>query len=285
MKRVNSLEEYDSLIKKAKERAGRLKTNSAMFAPAIQRYISLERFLYEETEAGVVFYSDEGHFYQAYYHINPEIPFSIERKDKAILLQNIYSQEKKPWMEWLGNSLLQSGFRIMDTMKQGVFTDYDAIPKIQQAVRIAERVFSKAQLSYAPLRRDQIPEMLEFRKTIREVPFWQFPYFTDDEYAEEAEAERLCCIMDPEGKIIGARHLIVSGKKAYGWVGIEDQYQVRYGAALIFLGHALEYIVKNDVQMCSWVVTTNVPSIEYHERLNTKWTGYYCDEWVLEAAE
>ena len=104
-------------------------------------------------------------------------------------------------------------------------------------------------------------------------------------YAEEAEAERLCCIMDPEGKIIGARHLIVSGKKAYGWVGIEEQYQVRYGAALIFLGHALEYIVKNDVQMCSWVMTTNVPSIEYHERLNTKWTGYYCDEWVLEAAE
>lgn len=283
MQPVHSIEEYYSLINAAKARCGMLKTNSAMFPDSVQRYIDLGRMLWEESVSGIVFYTNEEAFYQAYYYVQPETPFVIEKKDKPVLIQNVYKGEKKPWMLQVEESLRASGFAWADTLKHGVFTGYAQIPQIRRSIKPIERIFRKEGFSYAPLKREQIPEMLAFRSTIAEIPFYQFPYFTDDELAEEAEAERLCAVTDAGGTLIAARHLIVNGKKAYGWVGVAEQYKTAYGMAMMFLGHALDYIEKHDVKMCAWVDMKNTPSLQYHERLGTEWTGHMEDEWLLES--
>ena len=281
MERITSLDEYYAIVKAAKGDGGALKTNCMLFPDALQRYIRLGRLGYEVIDAGVAVLADEENFYQVFAHVHPDVPFRIERKEKPLLFQNMYKGEKKPWMLQVEESLSGSGFALADTLKQGIFTGYDSIPRIRRSATGAERIFRREGFTLAPLRKDQIPEMLAFEKTIDEISFYQFPYYTDEEYMEEAQAGRLCCVTDAEGRIIGARHLIVNGKKAYGWVGVEEQYKTRYGVALMFLVHALDYIEKYDIKMCSWVKTTNVPSLQYHERLGTDWTGHLEDEWLL----
>ena len=282
MRRVTSLDEYYALVKAANENIHATKTNDMLSVETLQRYVSLGRLLYELVDAGHFLFTDEGNYYQGFFHVDPKQKFAVSRKDKPVLIQNVYKGEKKPWVMSVEENLRDSGFVLADTLKHGVFIGYDGIPKILRSLRGVKRIFEKEGLVFAPLRRDQIPEMLAFQKTIDEVPFYQFPYYTDDEYMEEAEAERLCCVMNAEGRIIAARHLIVNGKKTYGWVGIEDRYKIQYGIALVFLGHALDYIEKHDLKMCSWVKTTNIPSLQYHERLGTEWTGHMEDEWLME---
>lgn len=282
MQKVTSLDEYYALVKAARERSGSLKTNCMLFPDKLHRYIKLGRMSYEEKTAGIVFYLDEENYYLVFFHVNPDISMELAREDKPLLLQNVYKGGKKAWVLKVELSLKHSGFVLVDTMKHGVFIGYDKIPQIQRSLTGVKRIFQKEGFSLLPLRRDQIPEMLAFQKTINEISYFQFPYYTDDEYMEEAKAERLLCVMDSMGRIIAARHLIVDGKKTYGWVGVEEAYKVQYGIALMFLCHALEYIQKHDLKMCSWVKTTNIPSLQYHERLGTEWTGHLEDEWLLE---
>lgn len=285
MRKVGSLQEYYALVNGAKSRHGSLKTNCILFPDALDRYIQLGRLLWEELDAGMMFYSDEETFYQAYFYINPSLPFSVSRKDKPVLLQNVYKGEKKPWVLSMEKALQNSGFVLQDPLMHGVVPDDSHVQQIRKTARLIERIFQKEGLTYAKLRRDQIPEMLAFRKTIDEIPFYAFPYFTDDELMEEAEAERLCCIMDRDGRIIGARHLIVNGKKAYGWVGVEEKYKTMYGVATMFLLHAFDYFYANGVKMCAWVKSRNTPSIQYHERLGMEWTGHMEDEWLLDGTD
>ena len=282
MQPVTGIEQYYAIIRRAKTARGPLRSNCALFPDAIDRYIRLNRFFCEETEAGVLFFSDEEDYYSAYYYVDPEIPFSTERKDKPVMIQNISKGDKKQWLTAIETSLAANGFEKTQTLRHGVFVGYDRIPQIRRAWKPAERIFQKEGLRYAPLRREQIPEMLAFRKTIPEMRFYLMPYYTDEELMKEAEAERLCCVTDAQGRIIAARHLTVSGGKTYGWVGIAEKYQTAYGISLMFLCRALDYIEQHNLKMCSWVAVDNVPSLQYHERLGTEWTGHTADIWLSE---
>ena len=280
---VRALDEYTRLIEEAKERLGKLRTNCPLFLDAIKRYIDLGRLYYEPVKSGLVFYTDEDNYYQGYFYVVPDRTFVVEKKGKPVVIQNIYQGTKKDWLLSVESALSDNGFVLRNTMKHGVFTGYDNIPKIKKTGLQIHRIFEKEGLSLSPVSMDRIPEMLAFQTTIKEIPFYEFPYYTLQEYAVEAEEGRLLMVTDRQGKMIAARHLIVNGKKAYGWVGIQEEYKSAYGIAIAFLLHALDYIQEHDIKMCSWVDETNIPSLQYHERLGTDWTGHKQSIWVMDA--
>lgn len=287
MRTVDSLERYYEIINSAKKRLGRLVTNNCLFPEAIERYIELGRFFYEEMDAGLILYSDEENFYQAYYYLKPDMEVSFEKKDKQILLQHIYIEgRKKEDVERIEAQMIASGFQKVDTLRHAVLEDAGLLlHKIENTIPRIKRVFRKAGLTYSEVKKEQLERVAAFQKTIQEIPDYQMPYFTEEEYLQEAKEGKFCCITDESGNIIAARHLIVNGKKTYGWVGVQEQYKNLYGIAIFFLFHALQYIYKNDLKMCSWVDVQNIPSIQYHEHIGSKWTGHIEDEWILKGGE
>ena len=281
MHRMAGADEFYALINNAKVRCGRLDNNCQLFPEAVNRLISLERFYAEETDAGVSFFSDEESYYLAYLYIAQDKPLLCAPKDKPVLAQTVFRGEKKPSIQRMEEKLADRGFLLDKTARHGEFIGYEGIPKIQRTRRGIQRIFDQEGLSISPVRRDQFSAVEAFRKTIPELSFYEFPFFSEDELAEEASQGRFLCVTNRDGRIIAARHLILNGKKAYGWVGVEDDYKTLYGVALMFLCHALDYIQEHDIRMCSWVDETNTASLEYHERLGTAWNGQKMDEWIL----
>lgn len=283
MKCVQSLSEYYQMIQKAKDCHGCLATNNCLYPNAVDRYINLKRFYAEENGAGVIFYSDEEKYYQSYYYVSRSRDFTIAPKEKPVLIQNIYRQSKKRQdMADIENTFKKSGFVLKNRLRHAVFEGWSKREKFQKAAGLSERIMEKEGMRYMPVGGAQLREALEFVGTVREIPFYQIPYYTKEEYAEEAREGRLCCITDADGRIVAARHLTVNGKKTYGWVGVEEQYKNTYGMALFFLCRALDYIEKNGMKMCSWVDERNMASIQYHEHIGSVWTGHIEDEWLME---
>lgn len=284
MEFVYSVEQYYELIEVRKKELGRLKTNCTLNGEMINRYISMKRFFYEECESGLFFFSDEENYFQLYYYLQDGILFDIKRKNKPILIQNIYQEGKEnKFLSFLNIQLQKNGFELKDTLRHAVLRETDKLfEKIEKSVNKIACIQKKEKLEFKDVGEEQLEELKIFMNGIEEIPFYQYPYFTDEEYLEEAKEGKLSCIVNENGKMIAARHLIVSGKKAYGWVGIDNKYKGLYGLAPLILHHQLIYLRKNNIAMCSWVKTTNVPSIQYHNRIGSVWTGQLEDEWLLE---
>lgn len=283
MKLVESLEEYYQIVRIAKEKCGYLATNNCLFPNSIERYIQLRRFYAENNDAGIMFYSDEEEYYQAYYYESANYDFKILPKEKPILLQNIYMQgKKKQEIIDIEKKLQKMGFVLKDRMRHAVFEGWDKWDDFRRAAKVSQRIMIKNGFQYMPVSREQLSEVLEFAKTIKEIPYYQIPYYTKNEYGKEAEEKRFCCITDSDGKIVAVRHLIVNGKKAYGWVGVEERYKKTYGMALLFLCEALDYVHEKNIKMCSWVDEKNTVSVQYHEHIGSVWTGHLEEEWLLD---
>lgn len=285
MERVQSVEHYYALITENKKRLGMLKTNCTLTRQAIQRLLSMERFFFREVETGIFFFSDEEAYYQAYYYLQDGVPFVFVRENKPVLLQNIHREEQhSQFLTFLNCELIKNGFVLQDTLRHAILEETDELMhNLEKAVRSIERIFKKEGFVYQKVEREQLKELKSFMQHIDQIPYYQFPYYTDQEYIEESEEGRLACIVDAEGRILAARHLIVVGRRAYGWVGIVDEFKALYGFTPLFLYTQLRYLQEHNVVMCSWVKTTNQPSIQYHNRIGAVWTGQVEDEWLLES--
>lgn len=284
MERVQSVEHYYALIAENKKKLGMLKTNCTLTRTAMQRLLSMERFFYREVETGIFFFSDEETYYQAYYYLQDGVPFSFVKEKKPVLLQDIHREDSNsPFLAFLNRELVKNGFVLQDTLKHGVLEETDALMNsLEKSVRGVERIFKKKGFVYQKVERQQLEELKAFMQHIDQIPYYQYPYYTDQEYMEEAEAGRLSCIVDAEGRMLAARHLITAGRKVYGWVGIAEEYKTLYGFTPLFLYTQMLYLRENHMLMCSWVKTTNQPSIQYHNRIGVVWTGQVEDEWLLE---
>lgn len=290
MRVVESPDDYYGIINRCKSKLGRLATNNYMFPKATGRYIRLGRLYCEEMEKGLVFYLDEERCYHAYYYIAESADaadFDIGCKDKPVLVQHIYSENAKSGLyQRAEQSLQRSGFERKAVSRHAVLQQPDRIlGVVERSVKGIQRLFDQNGFVYQNVGEEQLEDVLAFSTQIREIPYYQIPYFTADELMEESRAGRFCCVTDSLGRIAAARHLIVDGKKAYGWVGVREEYKKRYGMAVMFLYHALQYIQRHDIRMCSWVVRENTDSIQYHERIGSEWTGHLKDEWVLDRTE
>lgn len=285
MERVQSVEHYFALITENKKRLGMLKTNCTLTRQAIQRLLSLGRFFFREVETGIFFFSDEEAYYQAYYYLQDGVPFVFVRENKPVLLQDIHREElSSSFLVFLRQELVKNGFVLQDTLRHASLEETDELMnRLEKSVKSVKRIFEKKGFVYQKVERKQLEELKTFMLHIDQISYYQYPYYTDEEYIEEAEAGRLSCIVDAEGRMLAARHLITVGRSVYGWVGIDDEYKALYGFTPLLLYTEMLYLHENNLRMCSWVKTTNQPSIQYHNRIGAVWTGQVEDEWLLES--
>ena len=283
MRLVESLDDYYEIIRNEKACRGKIKTNDYMFPEAVKRYVNLKRLWIEQLECGVVFLSDEERFFQGYYYIDDVNKFEIDMLEKPILVQNIYKQgRKKDYIYEMDRSLEKSGFKKEGMLRHAILENPDKVlEKLLPSEKISRRIMEKEGFKMMKVQSNQMSELLAFRDTIKEIPFYQQPFFSLDELGFDSEKGLLTCIVDASGKIQAARHLIMQGKKSYGWVGVAEKYKGVYGLALMLMVDQLKLICQKGIIMCSWVEQNNTASLQYHERLGSKWTGTIMDEWVL----
>ena len=89
MERVKNLDEYKELLRWNKARFESLEKNCFLLASGMNKFILENRLYAEKYENGLVFFIDEGRYYNLYYFWKKEAELEDFRQDKPVLIEEI----------------------------------------------------------------------------------------------------------------------------------------------------------------------------------------------------
>ncbi len=280
---ISDMDLYFGLVNHANKKNAKAYTNCYLFKDKIDDYMQHGRLFYEEADGGLILYVDEMEYYQAYLYMDLAADWLILPKDKDVVIKLLYQGEQKPSKLLEAEQKLEkSGFVYLDTLRQ-VTGDKEKIrhtvEKLYDGVvsRLHERGFRITVPD-----KDLIPQIREINRNTGEVPFWQIPYFTDEELIAMGKEGRAMCIVDDKHELCAIRFLIEKNT-SYGYMVIKEAYRKKYGMAVIGSYYALQYMEKMNLNLLGWIVVNNEESVKYNMRLGYQWGNRYTDEWMLRA--
>lgn len=287
MDKVESLDRYKELLAETKEKCGRrLVTNSYMFLDEIRRYIDLGRLYYEKLENGIVFYSDEESHYRCYFHADlsggTKRDKKIEKKDKLLLTQLLYRNERTAKESEMASWLEEVGFILKDTMDYIVEDRTANKKKIEPLVKHILRLLDESHLTFRTLLPNEVEQLLEFQKNIDCIPYYQLSYHSPEEYGEAIRDGRLEGVLDLNGNLCAAHYFDAENGRIGGWYAIKKEYQKTYGIVMLFNYSAMKYAEENNIgEEYGWVMRGNKESVKYHKKSGWIWEGRVMEEWML----
>lgn len=283
MEKVKTIEQYEKLVADFKKKGHRIISNNYMFIDDIRRYINMKRLYYEELENGLVFYSDEETHYRCYFYIDSLRDMKISRKDKVLLTQILYRENRINKVQVLRDSLRESGFHLQDKMDYIVTEASTKMNKIERLVKYAEELLEENQLVFRSILPEELEQFREFQKNIKNIPFYQVPYYSAEEYMQAIKENRAQCIVDVKGSICAIHFFEYKNGNMLGWYAIEEEYQKAYGIALLFTYSTRQFAIQNHTRkIYGWVLKDNKESIKYHKKLGYIWQDRIMEEWLLD---
>lgn len=283
MKKVHDLESYYAIVNEVQNRNRPIFTNNFLFPESIQRYISLERLYYEECSSGLFLYLDEETHYQVYYYLKQNVEVAMSAKDKPVLIRNLYvDSKKKDSLLYLEELLRVNGFKNVGRMGQVLYDPSTVLEKKKKEFQLVLVNMETEGFILAPINSNQLGDLSELKKGIKDIPYYQFEYYSDQEILEEAAEGRYVGIVNKEGILCGARQILVEGKGMYGWVAVREDYTGIFGLGAAFSHYSLNYALQHGLKGMGWIEESNTRSVKYHKKLGYQWTGKYMDEWLLD---
>lgn len=286
MKRLKNLDDYYTLIKKARKKCRISFSNMYCLADEIQRYINLGRLYFIELEKGVAFIIDEEKYYKLCLYIDSTTSFSIPELDKKILMRNIYREGSKAnSVQQVESGLNQNGFQKAGTSIQIQGSPSEIVDKkknIERCISIIERNGYKIVQADASMM-DGIESLLA------EVPFlhdYHADFKTEEEKQQNLKQGGYLCVIDASGKVCAATVTWVRGRLADGGaIAVGEQFQ-RLGLAPAISYERLKKLKEQGVEgLQGWVLLDNEASIRYHKSMGFEFMDRYADEWIREGNE
>ena len=280
MIQVSSIEEYQSLVKKNKANKQAKKTNCLLFPDAIQRYINAGRFFYEEQDAGIFFFSDEGKYYQAWFYLNPMIPLQKQKKEKPVLIQHYYSGKTRDRDKEVYMQLENAGFQHADTMQQFIADPEKVIKKIRPLARYAEKILRENGFTYRPPEDSELLLVDQLLDMTPEIPFYLLNWFSKEEIGEMRKEGQFAGIFSKTGELCAAHMFFVSGNILNGWVVVKKEYRETYGMSIYLKEKGMEYTIDHNCVHSGWIDLKNLVSRHYHVHAGYEEVDRYLDNWV-----
>lgn len=127
MKKIDSVAAYSTLIENAKKTHGQLIYNTMFLPKDLNTMIDLDKLYYEEAEANLFFLCKEKDFYKGYFFVGNNTKLSIEKKDKPVVVELVYSQKLGNNPEEQGKVLADAGFQfyVKNIRTKAAVADFD----------------------------------------------------------------------------------------------------------------------------------------------------------------
>lgn len=282
MEKFNTIDEYRTLFDKINIGKHAL-TNGILTNDKFEKLSKENRLFYENVENGMLIYIDYGTYYNTLYNISQNGSIEITKKDKPVVIKSMYLNNRKERQKTINTILQNGGFELKDTMEQIVGKPEMILDKIRKPCALSKRIMNKEGFVLKILEESRLDELKYMQGNIAQIPFYQFEYFSDDDYVQEIHNGHVVCIINKKNnEICGVRHFFLENNSIYGWVAVKDEYKKVYGMALAFSEYSLEFALKKGHAVMGWITNTNVDSIRYHMKLGYTWTGRCMDEWIFE---
>lgn len=285
MKNLKKIEEYFELVNQVKKKNTLMYSNCYLYQDEIQKLISQKRFYYEAINGGLIFYVDEKKYYETYYFLNVDTDWKIAKKDKDIVIKNIYIEgEKNKKLELLEEKLRISGFYLLDHLLH-VKGDVElALSKLEKLNKSSQLLMQQGGLLMVPPDWKLVSQIREMLENIEMIPIYQIPYFTDEEMIAMGKEDGFICIVNRENELC-ALEFPFKKNLSYGYMAIKEEYQKLYGIAVALSFYRLNFLKERNLKSLAWIANTNLNSLKYHMNLGYHCTGRCMEEWVLRAKD
>lgn len=285
MEQIISVNQYGQLLRKAKEIFGRLHTNCFLFAPETERLIVQGRFYFEEVDKGLLFYADEGKYYQIYYYISSEMKkINVTPKGKPVLIRNIYIQDAKSELQKKIDMIINdAGFSLLDSTTQVYTVAKDNLTVMGAMYERQESLLEEYGLKLIVAKEEHLDKILELRDNEPELKMFHIPFHTREEELRLIREGCYACIINQSQEICAARQIErMTGNLYSPWFCVKTEYKNKYGLGIVMTGFEMKYACEHNLpRVYGWIANDNVRSWNYHKRLGVLTSGKVADEWVM----
>ncbi len=286
MEQIISLKQYDQLLKNARKTFGRLHTNCFLLAPETERIILQRRLYFEETDKGLLFYSDEKKYYQVYFYISSETKkLNILPKEKPILVRTIYIHGSKSELQKKIDRLIgDAGFSLLDSTTQVYTIAKDNLAAMNTMYERIENLLKDYGMQLVIAGEEHLDEILELRDNEPELKLFHIPFYTREEELQLIEEGCYACIINQSKEICAARQIErLAGSLYSPGFCVKSEYKDKYGLGIVMTGFEMKYACEHGLQrVYGWIANDNIKSWNYHKRLGVLHSGKAADEWVMQ---
>lgn len=284
MERLKSIEEYKALLLEYKQICRRGYSNNFLNLEMVNRYIGLQRIYYEKGESSLLFFTDEEKYYRLYVQTSPEADIRIEKKDKPILVRNVYKKDAKSDMLLrFEDKLKEQEFSLYDESVQMVANPLEMKESLQKKYEKALSFLTRVGLRLDYAGEEHISEIIALREKEPLLKDYHFLYETEDEIRDNIKNKYYRCVFNEQNEVCAAQQFSIENRTVQGnWLAVKEEYKVRYGIGTVMAYHSFLYANDLEIQKYfGWVVRDNIKSIKYHQSIGYEITDKYADEWVL----
>jgi len=281
LKKLDSLEQYNILIREVRKECRRPYSNLYYTAEQIQRYIDLGRAFFYNAEGGVIFLFDEENYYKVGLYLNGEKQFDFPSVDKKLLIRNVYKEGKKEdVLTTIENKLTEIGFEKQETTAQVVAQ----VTEVCEKSRRVERHIFKMQKNgfYCGIVDEaRMPEAEQILLDSKIIKDYHIDYRTESE--KNIISGTYMGIWNKDGKLCAVSIVSIINGIAQGvGIAVREEYKM-CGLAPILTYYRFQWLQEHGVELTqAWLLLSNQKSILYHSSLGYIITDKRADEWIKE---
>ena len=113
MKKVEVLSDYKELLAKNKASHLHIDTNCFLMSNAMNEHIEADKLFVEEYKDGLMFFIDEGSFFNLYYFWETGKPFPNLKQEKPVLIEELNNKgSRDAYLSQIEPVFLQAGFSL-----------------------------------------------------------------------------------------------------------------------------------------------------------------------------
>ena len=261
MKPVGSLEQYKALVKAVKQQFPGIRTNNIQLNAAMAPYIGGGRLFYKEYEKGLVFYLDEGQWYELTYFWDPAgAPVSF-RQDKPVIAGEYYrggtSRAAENFLEQAGFRKYRTNLQVEILLNTGEGTEEAVKAEHEKRIRRMKDQGFTFQLCEDDVLIEQILGLWDGYLELGDVP---------QDHRTRHPEDRILCVFDRE-KLAGVNWWSNSKNSSEGRHTVTHPDYYHRGIASAMLGLWCRDAAKAGAKKAfTWINETNVRSLGLYRK-------------------
>ncbi len=275
MKRVNCFEAYTDLIKNTKDTFPSVIYNAILMPKEIQRLIEEKKLFYREMPQGLAVYRIEKDFYKLYLFLEESRIVHIEKLDKPIVVELIYSERR-----------LDSNVLKMES-KCGAMGFEPYVTNLRRTIQLETMNYSNffeveenCQYKIKPAVLSQSDKLIALWNESLDQYDSILP--TMSELEIQIQRGEIYCLLK-NGELVGAFKLKKENNK-WGsiWLVAVESSQRGNGLAGVLLGEVLQKALDWGLKYCYiWTDMRNHSMERVLEKMNFRLDGIRSEEYIL----
>lgn len=259
MEKVVDLKQFSALVSTVKRTGRKVITNCYLLPNEINKYIQQEHIYWDNLSSGIFFLCEEVDFYYLYFYFSEppsrKTPILKLKTKKPIVVDLVYLESRKDEaLSQIEEYFIAHKFRRYKLYKRYLLE----LPTGERDSTYQYKIDNKS-FTFGYPKPSHFNEIQSLWRRMLDVYSIALP--DEDEMMALVDKERLLCIFDGNGKLVGVIKQLIDGNAGSLWhLAVYEEYRHQGLARALMLYSIFEH--KNVNRFLTWVEESNTPAIK-----------------------